>query len=265
MHMPIMKNFWLLIAVSIWGISVLVHCPSAEASLYPGLTQIFDQANQLYKENKYSEAISAYEKILTQGFENGNIYYNLGNCYFKKGELGRAILNYARAKAYMPADVDLKSNYEYVRSLSGAAGQDAAAKWYIHALDKFFEPVTVNQLAVILAVVYWVIASLFILRIFFRGPRNVYRPLLLACVFLFFIGGISLYRKINYLNKGAIIVSTEAEVTFAPFESATAYFNLTEGSSVEVVEKGGSWYKIMRPDGKTGWVNKSCLELISGF
>ena len=78
----------------------------------------FYEANFAYKEGEYAKAILVYEEVLQDGLESGSLYYNLGNSYFKDEKLGKAILNYERAKLFMPRDGDLVSNYQYARSLT---------------------------------------------------------------------------------------------------------------------------------------------------
>ena len=74
--------------------------------------QSFDQANLLYQQNKFGEARDAYEAIVHEGFVSGELYYNLGNAYYKTGDLGKAILNFERALRFMPNDDDLKHNLQ---------------------------------------------------------------------------------------------------------------------------------------------------------
>ena len=252
----------LILAVVIQVFFLLAYCLCAKASAADLLNQSFNGANLLYKESKYNEAIAEYNNILARGFESGNIYYNLGNCYVKTGELGRAALNYERAGFFLPADSDLRSNYDYVISLLHLTDRQVQGKWYLVVLDRMFRNMGIDQLTVFLAVLYLLIVLFFILRIFVGTAVNAYRPVTVILLLLLILGGISLERKINLFNKGAIVISKEAEVKFGPFESATAYFNLSEGSRIEVIEKGPDWYKIRRADGKTGWINKASLSLI---
>ncbi|HUI25620.1 MAG TPA: BatD family protein, partial [Candidatus Kryptonia bacterium] len=79
---------------------------------------VFFHANALYGEEHYAEAAAEYEKILAGGRESSSVYFNLGNAYFKAGDVGRAILNYERARRLIPRDPDLHANLDYARSLS---------------------------------------------------------------------------------------------------------------------------------------------------
>ena len=80
----------------------------------PGDEQFF-HANQAYKEGRFLDAVEGYELLLRAGFENGHLYYNMGNALFRLDRLGPAILNYERARLYIPRDADLNFNLNYAR------------------------------------------------------------------------------------------------------------------------------------------------------
>ena len=219
-------------------------------------TQTFEQANAFYKENKFDQAISGYNKIIEQGLENGNIYYNLANSYFKKGELGKAILNYERAKILMPSDSDLKSNYEYALSLSGV---DKTPK---KAMERIFAGLNVDSLAVILFVLQGAIFLILIFRVFLGRPVRLDKAAIACLAAAFLLAGWAFKRKTDWLNKGAVVIAQKAEAGFEPLEGSTAHFILRQGTKVEFLESTQSWVKIRRNDGKMGWVKKEAIELI---
>jgi tetratricopeptide (TPR) repeat protein len=80
---------------------------------------IFFKANTRYHDGAYEDAAREYQRLLESGIESGNLFFNLGNAYFKVGDVGRAILNYERAALFMPSDPDLAANLAYARSLTG--------------------------------------------------------------------------------------------------------------------------------------------------
>ena len=99
---------WLLVLLVAVGAPQVAH----------GQDELFQQGNQFYQAEDWSEAISAYENLLAAGFEGADLYYNLGNAYFKKGELGRSILNWERAAAIQPGEPDLRANLDLAGSLT---------------------------------------------------------------------------------------------------------------------------------------------------
>src|SRR5438128_179895 len=72
--------------------------------------ETYKAANALYKAGSYEEAAASYEKILAQGYRTADVYYNLGNCFYKLKENGKAILNYERARKLAPDDEDIAHN-----------------------------------------------------------------------------------------------------------------------------------------------------------
>ncbi len=258
-----MKRIKLLIIISLLGLFSLHNPVFATVTTEAELSQSFYLANLLYKENKYAQAIEEYNKILSNGFENGYLYYNLANSYFKNGELSKAMLNYERARFFIPSDSDLKSNYEYTKSLLNLNQQESYSNLLLKWIDKFSDGISINALTLILSLLYALFFTILILRIFIRRIKKFDSLLITAVIALFALSAIALNRKITYLNSGAIVINKELDAKFEPFDSATIYFTLREGAKIKVVDAGNNWYKIKRGDEKIGWVNKSGIEMIS--
>ena len=81
-------------------------------------TEEFDSGNKFYENKDFESAARMYENIRSQGFESAELYFNLGNAYFKQGKLGEAILNYMRAQRLNPSDEDIRHNLEFARQFS---------------------------------------------------------------------------------------------------------------------------------------------------
>jgi tetratricopeptide (TPR) repeat protein len=224
--------------------------------------QLFYEANSAYKQARYAEAVEDYERLIESGLESGNLYYNLGNSYFKKGELGKAVLNYERAMVFIPNDSDLRFNYEYTLSLLDLRPQ-VFGNWFTRIVNRMFRVVGIDLLTVMLSVIYIIAILLCILELFVRGFRRFSRPAVLILIILLVFSALALHNKIAYLKTGAVVIIKEADVKFEPSRSATTYFKLAEGSSVEIIEKRGQWCKIKRLDAKTGWVDKAGLGTIA--
>lgn len=223
---------------------------------------IFYKANTFYEEAKYDDAIREYGKLIDQGYEGGNLYYNIGNCYFKKGEPGRAILNYERAKRFIPHDSDLKSNYEYARSLIEDKMPEMKTRWPFRLLKGFSGYFTMDGLTLFSSILYIAAICILIIRIFFKAIKRYVIYLISIIILIFILTIVSLGVKINNIDKEAIIVTESIDSRFEPFERATIHFILYEGTKVYVLKSKDDWYKIKRMDGKVGWVKRSALELI---
>jgi tetratricopeptide (TPR) repeat protein len=236
------------------------NCFASEAGV-SAASPLFYQGNFAYKEGKYDIAVENYEKIVNSGFGSGNLYYNLGNSYFKKGELGKAVLSYEKATLFIPNDSDLKSNYQYVSS-SLNLGPQSFGNWLEKLANRFFEEATIDFLTIFLSFIYLFITVFLICSLFFPSFRRNSKIIILVLVVLFVFSVVSLSSKITYLNNGAVVISREADVKFEPVEGATTYFKLSEGNKIEIIEKTENWYKIKRPDGKIGWIDKAALGLI---
>ena len=225
---------------------------------------LFYQANIYYQEGKFDAAIKGYEKLLGLGLESGNLYYNLGNSYFKKGELGLAVLNYERAKFFISNDSDLKSNYDYALQRLNLEPK-FTGNWFEKAVYGLLQAMTVDSLTIILFVIYIFLIIIFVMNLFLSGLRRVSGGISCVLIAVFILFAFALGRKLDYLNKIAIVINKEADVKFEPLENATTYFKLSEGSKVEVVEKAESWYKVRRFDNKLGWVSKDALRKIADY
>jgi len=224
-------------------------------------TSGFNRANVYYGQANYDEAIKQYNSILETGWESGNLYYNLGNCYFKKGELGRAILNYEKARKLIPLDKDLESNYEYALSLIKGGAVAIKKSLPLRVLNNLFEKFTIDGLMILLSIFFISILISILLSLFFKPFK---RQALILTAFLglcFVVGLVGFKGKISLLNKEAIVVSKQADAKFEPMDKATAYFTLYEGMKVEVISSKDNWYKVRRLDNKSGWVQSETVAI----
>lgn len=221
----------------------------------------FYQANAFYENTQYDKAIEEYEKILAYGIESGSIYYNLGNCYFKKAQLGKAILNYEKARRIILGDKDLEFNYDYAKSLIKTNVSADKKNWLVSVIDKIFSKVTIDGGAIFLFVGYLMMMINIILIVCVKAfkKRGLFLLPILAVFFLsaFF----SLNEKISRVGREAIVIVSETSANFEPFDRATAHFTLYEGMKVEVAAAREGWLKIKRPDIKTGWVKQEDLSV----
>jgi tetratricopeptide (TPR) repeat protein len=254
--MRILKITLFAVAVAFYaGGAVLCY---AEGSA--GAEQLFARGNLYYEEGRYGEAIEEYSSILRSGKASAAVYYNLAGAYFKAGELGRSILNYERALSMDPRDADIRANYRFVRSLiTGRTVQDRGF-WAWAPVRKYARLFTVNEMAVITSfaffLVFVVLAAAVIL------PRGRKYPFALAALLLMFIvfSSAVTWHKIRLIKSCAVVVAPQADALFSPFDTATKFFTLHEGTGVMVLGERNGWYRVRRSDGQKGWVRKQDVE-----
>ena len=224
----------------------------------------FTNANQLYFKTSFKEAIALYEKILETGYESAQLYYNLGNSYFKIGSLGKAILNYERAKRLDPGDGDLRSNLDFAYSLVKEPSMERTRLWLVRKIDSLLAAFSVDSLALLSSGIYLIIMILLIISIFTKELKvkilrfiGLFLVILIAVVTIF---SFNLYR-LNHI-RSAIIITTSSDARFEPLEDTAIHFRLYEGLRVSVLKVRGDWTQVRREDGKIGWIDNESYEII---
>jgi tetratricopeptide (TPR) repeat protein len=253
----ITKNIFFLIII---GGILISNFAMAQGSSQ--LKQLFYKGSRFYKEAKYDEAIAAYKEIVDKGYESANLYYNLGNCFFKKGEFGRAIAYYEKAKLLMPQDRDLEANYRHVKSLVKLQGSGFEKHGIVGALERFYSRFTINGMTVFLFLLYLTAVLLVIAFIVIKIPRLYFGMGVFVLAAAFILTFFMLRERSLNFGRQAIVASRQAQAKFEPFERATTYFTLSEGVKVKIISRNDGWCKIKRSDGKIGWVKKEELQAI---
>jgi tetratricopeptide (TPR) repeat protein len=228
--------------------------------------QRFEQANQLYLQAKYPDAVAQYEKIVQSGFESGELYFNLGNAYYKSGNIQKAILNYERARQLLPRDEDVQFNLQL-------ANLQVVDK--IEAVPRLFVYRWVDSMLALfsLSTMGWIVYSFFILTLaafaFFLYARTYTQKRLSmfaglvfsAALILTMIGyGVQSYKESN--TEFAIVMSDVANIKAAPDSKGNDLFVLHKGLRVQVLDSVNHWRKIRLADGKVGWIPEDDCESI---
>jgi len=215
---------------------------------------LFIEANKYYQEEKYSDAALRYEKLIHSKVSNGEIYYNLGNSYFKMGMLGKAILSYRLAELYLPRDEDLKANLKYARQLTK---DKIESKQFLSFLKEFcfwYSKLSIKELLIVFLIAHGLFWALAIIRIFWgKEYQNLMLFINLALVVVL---GCSLALKMyNYTyNIDGVVFAKEITVRSGNGFSNTALFQLHDGAEFKIIKQDTNWIKIELGDGKRGWV-----------
>ncbi|WP_293891983.1 tetratricopeptide repeat protein [Flavobacterium sp.] len=226
----------------------------------------FDQGNKFYEKENYEAAISSYESVANSGKQSAELYFNLGNCYYKLHKVAPAIYNYEKALLLNPNDTEIKTNLEFARKMAiddikvipkvgfSKLIQDFTAKYYYDTWA--WISVAFGFFFLLFFVGYYFSGTAMLKRIFFFG------------MFLWLIG-IGLSAASGFYEKGrmanerpAIVFAETASVKSEPKSAAPDAFVIHEGTKVYILESIANWKKVELTDETTGWIEESAIKEI---
>jgi tetratricopeptide (TPR) repeat protein len=220
----------------------------------------FFEANRAYKNDQFQEAVDGYLKLIGSGIENGHIYYNLGNAYYRLGDLGKAILFFERARLLLPRDDDLIFNLSHARNQA----VDAVGDFQMFSLTDFLGLDSLNLYEVFLVFTIFNVFFFFILgtRLYKKTEWSFYFSIFLIIVIG--IGGCALALKWYQFttDNRAVVLSDEVEVRAGPDPGDTALFKIHEGTIVHHERSEGDWVLLHLSKDKRGWARAKQLERI---
>lgn len=223
-------------------------------------------ADDEYAKGNYQQAIKDYQEILKTGVSS-EIYYNLGNAYYRTDNITQALLAYERALQLSPGDNDIRFNLQYARSKTidkiTPETEMFFVTWY-HSLVNF---TSVDRWANT-AIVSIVMALLLIL-VFLFAPQMWARKLgfygSAAFLLLFAFANLFAFQQKHELEtkQGAIVIAPTVNVKKTPAASGTDVFVIHEGTRVDITDRGmKQWRGIKLADGREGWLKTSQIEEI---
>lgn len=226
-----------------------------------------EEADQAYEQNKFPEAIQLYEALLSEQGESPDVYYNLGNAYFKDKNTAKAVLNYERALLLNPGDTDTRYNLEVARSKSVDQITPASEVFFVTWYRSVAETMSEKQWSSV-AISSFVLL-LICLGLYFLGKQMLVRKigfiaavvLLLVTLIVNSFASTQCEKLIN--RNGAIVMAPSVTVKSTPSESGTDLFVLHEGTKVFVEDDSmKEWKEIRLEDGNKGWISTDAIEKI---
>ena len=227
---------------------------------------LFVQANELYRQENYTEALKAYEEIEAMDQESWALYYNIGNIHYKMNRVAPAIFYYEKALKLRPDQQDVRFNLEFANQMVLDNIEPLPRNLGQRFMDAVILKLTYETWAKIAAGLAFLFALLFLMYHFSysTGKKRFYFIASIITVILVTTSVFFAFRNQLYVknNREAIIFATEAEVMNAPTTTSEAYFELHEGTKVTVLESLDNWKKIRIADGKIGWIEEKDLKEI---
>ena len=224
------------------------------------------EGDSAYMKNDYASAIQIYEALLNRG-EAADIYYNLGNSYYKAGDIAKAILNYERALLLQPGNGDIRANLEIARSKTVDKVEPVPEIFFVSWTKSLINSMSVDSWAVCGVVCFILLIVSLYLFIFSKQIELKKAGFISGIVFLavtILANVFANQQKDELTNRNsAIVINPSVTVRSTPSESGTSLFILHEGHKVGV--KDGSmkdWKEIRLEVGKVGWVPASAIVII---
>ena len=223
---------------------------------------LFKRGNQSYDEAKFDKAIEEYEKILDLKIKNYQVFYNLGNAYFRQNQLGKAILSYRRALALEPRDEDVQANLSFVKLFTLDKIEEQKINPFSNMLGWLLDLLSTNEF-VLLTSLFYTLCVLSGILMLFQGIKKYLVVGFIPLLILLLIFGSALWAKIHFdsLNYGVVVIS-QVEVRSGPGKDYALQFTGHEGLEFRMDEAAEGWYRISLPNGIKGWIPKVAVEII---
>ena len=261
-RLVVVKNVW-KVGLVVAGVFTLL-APLVLAQTV-GPTGAMLAGNQHYEAGEFVEAVEVYESIVAAGIQDSALFYNLGNAYFKQGDLGRSILNYRRAQYLDPRDSDIAANLAITRlqTLDKFESDEGAWVNLVRTAEEWF---TLTE-AALLALFLWLLVCLFaIAAILTTGRLQRVSLWAMGIAGVFLLAGLFSMANRYYLQNSyppAVIVAEEVDVTSGPgpADQYLVEFNLHSGAEIRLIESRPGWRRIALPGNDfQGWVPVEAVE-----
>jgi len=224
----------------------------------------FEKGNLLYQNGKYEEAAKAYESVLDGNQESVELYFNLGNCYYKQHQTASAIYNYEKALVLDPADKDVLNNIKFAQKQTIDEIKVVPKVGFAKLLRDFtgiypfdtwaWITVSFAFLFLLFFMGYYFYQAVTVKRIFFVGMFVILLLILMSLSAAFF-------EKSHFDNeRPAIVFAESADVRSEPQNASSTTFVLHPGTKVYVEETLGNWKKIQLTDGTEGWIDSRSIK-----
>ncbi len=226
--------------------------------------QMFTKGVEFYKRGEFKKSSMFFKMILDANIQSGAVYFNLGNSYFKMGELAKARVAYEKADVLIPRDKELDGNLAYLKSKLEdnieLPKQNVLWRVYYFAGNRFNR----NELAFIVLGIYILLMLLWLCAMIFSAMRRIVFPIIILvfCIFIWF--GSVFFAKLSVEShpRYAIVIPDEVPVRWGNTEGDKVAFYLHSGTKVIIRQIRDNWMLITIGKDKSGWIKNSCAEVI---
>src|SRR6266436_3192221 len=218
----------------------------------------FAKANEEFAQGHFKEAISGYEALIRAGQWSANVFYDLGNAYFRTGDFGRAILNYERALALQRHHPEATANLQIARDEAHALEMQPSR------LERSLQVATINQYTIAAATAFW-LAVFAIVRLIFVRRRSATVIAVSICCLLVLAAAVCAIFTLERGSKGqtlAIVTGNDVQARLATADTANSVLALPAGSEIKILSTRGDWIYAALPNNLRGWIQTKNAEQV---
>jgi tetratricopeptide (TPR) repeat protein len=226
----------------------------------------YDSANAAYTKGDYEKAILLYSNIVSADEESSEVYYNLGNAYYKTQNIALAIVNYERAKRLSPTDEDILTNLQLAKNqlTDDVSGENKLVlyDWKTSTINSITErqwgllTICLFCTALFLFALYMVNTHILVKKTTFYAAT-----VLSICTIFSFIIAQQRYTALKQDDEG-IITAAVVPAKGEPSSSSTTLFILHAGTKVKLTQTNQNWVEISLENGNVGWIENNKVEKI---
>ncbi len=233
-------------------------------SLSQNVDSLFQLGNYYYENEKYEIAVNNFEQ-LEKDFSHEYLYLNLGNSYYRIGELGNAVWAYEKAHSISPRDKDIIYNLNFVRSQVKdriiPPENFFLLSLYKAALDK----TTILDIIILGGFLFIIISIIYLIKSYFfinKKISTIFNYSLTILISLLMWMSLDKYWNFSDISE-AIVISTSADVHSSPIvRGENIVFRIHEGTKAQITTFEKGWYEILLLDGKKGWISNQYMRKI---
>ena len=231
--------------------------------------QRFEEANALYNDNKYAEAIDKYESILDTEAHSAELYFNLGNANYKLNNIAPSIYYYEKALQLNPNDKVIKNNMAYAQNMTIDAIDSVPEVGFSRIINNVVNTFQTDTWAkfAIGGVLIFVLLFLMYHFSYSTSRKRIAFVVSLVSLLVACISVALAFQKENLdkKNNPAIVFAQESRVKVDPNQTSEEVFRLHEGTKVQVLETYEDWNKIQLSDDSMGWIPSKDIKLLNFF
>ena len=247
---------------SIFLLALLLLPAAADAAAPEYVRELFEKGNANYQDSNYAQAADAYNKIIDMGLFNANLYYNLGNCYYRLDNTGKAVYFFRKAEALNKRDGDISENLQIALLRCKDKQPDKNIPIGTYFMYVFQRYLNETERLILLSACIWLFSLILLIMLFAPAGRNVFSKILLVVILVGCLDGMSIWKD-WYMKKHmpeAVVMAESSTARSGPGDQYKKSFELHEGTTMRVMKRKYDWAFVKLPNKMEGWVPAGAIE-----